>query len=97
MTIEEMTESLNGFEEIAVAKKFGAELDDLPATRMLRALVFIDRKRSGDDDKAAYDACMTLTLKQCLDYFQVDDEVDEEDPVTEGGKDDERPEVGLTL
>lgn len=63
--------SLNGFDEIAITKHFGAritELQDEPITGG-RALVFIHKRRTGSPDAAAFEACMGLTMQQVMDYF----------------------------
>ena len=46
-TAEEFAESLNGFEEIAIRKQFGHEIDDLPGSMGGRAMVFTHLVRTG--------------------------------------------------
>lgn len=91
ITASDMFLSLNGFDELAVAKAFGsdvAELREAPM-RFMRALAFIHRRREGDKDAEAYKAAMNLTIEEAGNYFAPDlDEVDPDDPVTEAGKDD---------
>jgi hypothetical protein len=92
VTVSEMIESLNGFEEIAITKAFDSDIFTLlntAPTTAGRALVFIDRKRRGETDKEAKNAALTLTLKEVDEAFAEDeDEVFEEEPDTEQGKDD---------
>lgn len=96
-TVTESMELLTGFDEIAIEKSFGADIDSLRVTMTLRSLVFIDKRREGLDVKAAYNAAMELTTKQVNEHFAEDDDDDDgadelaqelgEDPVTESGKD----------
>lgn len=90
MSISEMTESLTGFEEIAVSKQFnGKDMQDLPGTQTIRALIFVYRKRQGDKDIEAYDHAMGLSLKAVMGCFT--EEVDEpmpEEPVSAAGEGD---------
>lgn len=87
-TVTESLELLNGFDEIAIEKAFGTDIDNLRATMTLRALIFIDKRREGLNVKAAYDAVMELTAKQLSEHF-ADDEVEvmPDEPVGEPGKD----------
>lgn len=90
LTPEEMFESFTGFDEIAVAKAFDADVTALrkkPLTFM-RALVFVDQRRAGLNDQEAHHAALSLTLRQVDDYFTEDTEPMPEDPVTVEGKDD---------
>lgn len=92
-TAEEFFESLNGFDEIAVARAWGAEITTLAETKpttFVRALVFTHRRREGDADETAKTFAMTLTLKECNAYFEPED-VDETDPDSDSGKGDESP------
>lgn len=92
VTVSEMIESLTGFEEIAIAKAFDSDIFGLlnrAPTTAGRALVFIDRKRGGETDKEAKNHALSLTLKAVDEYYAEDeDEVMEEEPTTEVGKDD---------
>lgn len=83
--------SLNGFDEIAITKAFGADvaaLRDEPF-RFLRALVFVHQRRADQPDKLAYHASMTLTVEALQDYFPdpEPDDLDPDDPDTDQGKD----------
>lgn len=86
LSVSEMSESLTGFEEIAVSKAFGKEIGDLPGTQPLRALVMVWHKRDGLDDSAAYQAAMNLSLKGCTGFFDADDEINDDQPETPAGK-----------
>jgi hypothetical protein len=93
-TPDEMFESLTGFDEIAISKHFDADvsvLRDRPFTFM-RALVFIDQRRTGLSDPEAKEAALGLTLREVDDYFAEDqDEPNPEDPITPEGKGDSPP------
>ncbi|HEY1178609.1 MAG TPA: hypothetical protein VGF17_20840 [Phytomonospora sp.] len=89
-TYTESVEALTGFDEIAIAKKFGAQFDDLQGSMNLRALVFIEQRRAGVDEKAAYDGVMSLPLRDVKDHFsaETDNEVDPDEPETAMGEGD---------
>jgi hypothetical protein len=95
LTAEEMTESLTGFDEIAVEKhldlRIYADAEREPV-KVLRALVFVHRRREGDDDAAAKQYAMDLPLKALQDYFAEDEEVFPDAPETESGKDGGQPD-----
>ena len=84
MNSEEMMRSLGGFEEIAIAQRFGSDLLQLGGTMATRALVFVDLRRRGAKDSEAYKTAMDMTLGDVQDRFVVPDE----DEDGETGKDD---------
>lgn len=89
MTHEEFFESLNGFDEIAIQKAFGAKPIDLSETdksALLRSLVFVAKKRDGLDDKAAKQYAMEATFGELNSFFAEDREPTPETPETEEGK-----------
>lgn len=92
MTVEEMTNSLTGFDEVAIRKHMGfdpyADAESRPMD-LMRALVLVAERRRGITDKAAYQAAMEMPISEVSDYFTDDDETDPEDPVTEPGKEPE--------
>lgn len=68
----EFGDSLDGFEEQAIGKAFGASIDDLGAQGGMigvRALVFAHRRREGDKDREAKDYALTLTRGEVTAYF----------------------------
>lgn len=97
-SLQEVVESLTGFDEIAIEQAFGAgivTLLDTKATMATRALVFIQRKRDGMKDPEARKAAMEMRLGDVQDLFRDDDEQDDAEvpePVTETGKDDGQPD-----
>ena len=94
MTSEEFFDTLNGFDEIAIRKAFGATVEQLSGSDRLqfaRALVFVAKRREGATDKEAHDAAQALTMGELGDYFTDDEEVTPDEPTTEPGKDDRPP------
>lgn len=95
ITIEEMTESLTGFDELAIAKHFGMEwmaLGEAKPTSLSRALVFVHLRREGKKDGDAYQGAMSMTLREASEYFaDAEDDVDPDDPTSESGKDSSGP------
>lgn len=96
MSGEDYLQTLNGFDEIAVAKAFGAkpfELSETDAMGLLRALYFVAKRREGLEDKAAKQAAMEATIREVNDFFPEDEpEPMPEDPITESGKDEPEPQ-----
>lgn len=86
-----MYESLNGFDEIAVAKAFGAVITAFAETDPMkfgRALMFVDLRRQGFKDTDAYKRAMNSTNAETNEYFADDPEdVDPADPDSDAGKD----------
>lgn len=95
LTAEEVIDSLTGFDEIAIAKAWGAEWSDLAETKpstFNRSLVFTLFRRAGKTDAEAKAAALELTLKEVTEAFADDeDEVMPEEPETESGKGDSGP------
>lgn len=73
ISAEEMTGSLTGFDEKAIARAFGTSMGELfqgkEPTLMLRALVYVAKKRDGNDDAKAYQLSMEMPLKEVQEYF----------------------------
>lgn len=91
-SVDDLLNSLTGFDELAINKAFGADVFDLAErqpTMYVRALIFIHFTRAGQDAGAAKKASMGMTIKQAQDFFpEGDEEFDPETPVTEAGKKD---------
>lgn len=93
LTAEEVTESLTGFDEIAIEKMFGGfdpytGGEKKPMT-LMRSLIFVMQRRGGDKDPAAKAYAMALPVSEVNGYFtESEDEADPEDPDTESGKGD---------
>ena len=101
LTVDEVTDSLTGFEEIAVEQKFGLDpnalLNEKPI-RGMRALATVlvarDLRKNDvkDPDGKAYKHVMGMTLKQVGDFFpDADAEPVPDEPVSESGKDVAQP------
>lgn len=69
--LEELAESLNGWEELAVQKSFGFSIDKFEehGTIGIRALAYIELKREGANDNVAKHAAMDLTLRQLVERY----------------------------
>lgn len=99
ISIEEAVETLTGYEEQEIEKRFGAQFDDLlevkPITGM-RAVAAVmiarDLKAQGASDPQgqAYAHVMEMTLRQASEFWSVEDEPEAmpDEPDTESGKDD---------
>jgi hypothetical protein len=71
--VDELFESLNGFDEIAICKHFGGhDVSDLKSRPMtlLRALIFVEKRREGMKDLAAKEAALSLTMREVSDRFE---------------------------
>lgn len=88
--LEELAESLNGWEELAVQKAFGFNIDDFEnqGTLGIRALAFVEFKREGQKDAAAHRAAMDLSVRALIDRYPEMAEDAAADPMAgiEGGK-----------
>jgi hypothetical protein len=99
-TADEMFNSLNGFDELAIAKHFNAPLEQLVPTEdkvtgkksgspflFQRALAFIDLRRHDVADRDAFKQAMELSIEDANGYFADPvPEADPDDPDTEAGK-----------
>lgn len=91
-TVVETQNSLNGFDELAIEKAFGAEYDDLNGRNVLRALIFTLKRREGLDDIKARKVVLEIPMDQLVTHFAEDaNEVDEDEPETEAGKESSAP------
>lgn len=90
---DEFADTLTGFDEIAIKKAFGIPFSSLApdekgsrgdAFQFLRCLIFVHRRRQGDNDITAYNAAQNLVMGDVVHYFADEDE--------ESGKDNSTPE-----
>jgi hypothetical protein len=91
VSAEEFSESLTGFEEIAVEKHMGmdiyADAERKPILAM-RSLVFVHQTREGLDAGKAKQAAMEMPLGEVKEFFaEAEPEVMPDEPVSESGKD----------
>lgn len=70
-TTADVMASLNGFDEIAIAKHFGADVTDLKHRpfMFLRSLIFVLKRRDGLKDGDAKTFVLNLTLADVNEYF----------------------------
>jgi len=92
-TVNEVIDSLTGYEELAIEKAFGDEFYDLSLVKRMRALAFVLAKRGGKNDADAKKAVMAMSQAQVTEAFsdEDDDEGDDDlgiEPATEAGKGD---------
>ncbi len=88
-TATDVALSLNGFDELAIAKYFNADvtqMEDRPVL-FLRALIFVVERKAGAKDTDAYKTAMTFTQTEAAAYFP-DEPTDDEEPESDLGKDD---------
>jgi hypothetical protein len=94
-TLEEVSDSLTGFDEIAIAQQFGRNVADLAQhdpSMFSRTLLFVVKRRAGLSDEEAKNAALGMTMKECADFFA---ETSQEEP----GKDEpseEQPGTSLS-
>lgn len=89
MTAEDFFKSITGYDEMAIQKAFGTPFPALrdDQFRFLRALVFVDLRRSGKKDGEAYAEVMGLGIGAVDAWFPDEEpEVFPEEPVTDQGK-----------
>lgn len=85
-TANEVFNSLNGYDEIAIKKEFRADVYTLAKedrAAFMRALIFTVHRRDGAKDSDAYKAAMELLQSVTTDYFSDEPEKDEDDPLGE--------------
>lgn len=97
ITQNELMESVNGFDEIAVEAHFGIDLytgNEGHPMKVARAAVFINERHGGLSDTDAKSVAMRMSLKDIEGYFEPepDDEIDPDAPDTVVGKGDSAPE-----
>lgn len=92
-TMQEVLDSITGFDEIAITQAFGRYFAVLceDATMLGRAAIFIDQRRGGKTDAEAKDIAMSMRMGEVNDYFPDDEEIDPDAPETPAGEDDSQP------
>jgi hypothetical protein len=91
-TAQQVYDSANGFDDIAVKKAFGASLLSLKDDAMTfgRALAFIVAKRDGLNDMQAKQTVLGLSNAALSDYFAVGESDEETDERREAAKTEAR-------
>lgn len=72
LTLEEVSDSLTGFDEIAITQQFGRTVTDLAQhdpSMFGRAMVFVVKRRDGATDDDARNAAMAMTMKDYAVFF----------------------------
>lgn len=68
----EVLMSLTGFDEIAITAHFGRTIGSMreeDAITTGRALAFVHFRRTGQRDKDAHEASMSLTMREVVEFF----------------------------
>jgi hypothetical protein len=91
-TLDEITDSLTGHDELNVHTAFGADVADLVQTRktiFMRAMIAVHYNREGGDAfPLAYRKAMDLTMKDVIGFFSEQaDDFDPDQPDSDAGKD----------
>lgn len=71
LNADEVSKSLNGFDQIAIRQMFRERVDQVAAdtAMFLRALLFVLERRSGANDSDAFRIAMNLPLNEVYDKF----------------------------
>lgn len=84
---DQLSRSIDGFEQIAIRQTFRERLDQLAAdsTMFMRSLLFVLARRDGASDADAYRTVMRLPLAAVVGRFRSgdDDEPEDEDAIAE--------------
>ena len=79
LTANAVFESLTGFDEIAIAQRFGRTVTDLASndsSMFTRALLFVLKRRDGANDDDAWNHALNLPMKEVTAFVEAgaDDE-----------------------
>ncbi|GAA4698258.1 hypothetical protein [Nocardioides nanhaiensis] len=90
LTASETIQTLTGFEEIAIEAHMGVEIyseGQAKPMRVMRALVFVQRMRDGDNAHEARKVAMEMPMRELQDHFAPElEEIDPDAPDTPEGK-----------
>jgi hypothetical protein len=88
-TATDVALSLNGYDEVAIAKYFGADYTELQQRpiMLLRSLMFVVERRGGSKDVEAYKTAMQATGTEVNAYFP-------DDPTAEDQGDEPESDLG---
>jgi len=89
LDMDEMANSINGFDQIAIKKMFGdslASIGQSDATMFMHVLYFVQLRRQGAKDPEARNQSLSMPLKELSALFGADDRLD---PTAEEDRDKE--------
>ena len=78
--LRDVIRSFNGFEEQAVERAFGTQVEDLSSTFLGRAALFVLKRRESGDDTDSYRAAMMASLSDIDDMFAASDDGEGDSP-----------------
>ncbi len=89
-SVEEMTQSLTGFDEIAIEKHMGMDIytdGETKPVMLLRSLVMVHKTRDGLSGPDARAAALGMKVSEVQDYFtESETALPDTEPETEAGK-----------
>ena len=76
INLTELSQSVNGFDQIAIRARFHERFDTLAEDPMMlsRALYFVHLRREGTKDADAFQASMVLSMGDLTDLFESSDD-----------------------
>lgn len=98
LTGRDIADSMTGFDEIAIAQRFGRTAADLAqndGSMFLRSLIFVAKRREGLSDDEAWNAALGLPMKEAGEFFAQDSE--EESGKEETPEPEPEPRPGISL
>lgn len=101
-TLGDFGDSLTGFDEIAIAQRFGRTITEMTSdfSMFTRALIFVAKRRDGANDEEAWTGAMELAFLDVSTFFaEATPAEDEAEDAGDSGKDEEPellPETSLS-
>lgn len=88
LTPSDFLMSLNGFDEIAIAARFGTPLTALRRDPIAagRAMAFVHYRRAGQNDHDAHHSALSLTLREVSEFFQPEPEAEDAEGNADGAQ-----------
>jgi hypothetical protein len=79
INLSELSETLNGYDQIAIRTRFHERFDQLAEDPIMfaRAMYFIHLRRGGAKDAQAHEAAMRLPMKEVNELFETSTDTDE--------------------
>jgi hypothetical protein len=69
---QEFSQTLNGFDELAISRMFGSDISELAATLQVRALEFVRLRREGMKDRDAHRRVMEMLRVELEEQWKND-------------------------